>query len=100
MIRRAVGADAEALIPLIEAHAEFEQAPLTRLPDAMRLAIDLADPASGWCAWIAQTDGEIVGYVSGSVGYSTRHARRQFNLDCLYLSPRARGLGVGRLTKR
>jgi GNAT superfamily N-acetyltransferase len=96
MIRRALAADVDAIIPLIRDHAVYENTPLPGLPSHDALADALFGPALMLWAWVAQKSNAVVGYASGSVAYSTWLGAKQFNLDCLYLAPDARGEGIGK----
>jgi ribosomal protein S18 acetylase RimI-like enzyme len=47
-------------------------------------------------AWIARLDGQAVGYVVVTLGYSIEYGGRDGFIDDLYLVPAARGQGIGR----
>ena len=94
-VRRAELGDLPALARLCADHAQYERAPHDPDGHIERLSAALFDPAPRALAWVAQVDGEIVGYASGAVEFSTWTAREFLHLDCLYLDDRARGGGLG-----
>jgi GNAT superfamily N-acetyltransferase len=93
-VRPAVAADAAALARLCMAHAAYERLPPTPTDHAERLA-DALD-AGRLRAWLGWLDGEAVGYASATPDFSTLAGAPFLHLDCLYLEPAVRGLGLGR----
>lgn len=93
-LRPAQAADAETLAGLCAAHAAYEQIPHCADGHAERLAQALV--AGRLSAWLGFLDGHAVGYASATLDYATLAARPFVHLDCLYLQPAARGLGLGR----
>ncbi|MEK9213286.1 GNAT family N-acetyltransferase [Sphingomonas sp. 2378] len=92
-IRPATGADAEAMLPLIRSHAEYEHGRASVSEPALRSALD-GSPAV-LAAWVAIQDGEMVGYASATVDFSTWTGQPFLHLDCLFVRDCCRGLGVG-----
>lgn len=92
-VRPARAGDAEALAALCRAHATFEKLPYQADGHANRLAQALENAQLH--AWVAERNGEIVGYASATLDFSTLCARTFIHLDCLYLSPQARNCGLG-----
>ena len=93
-VRPAHAGDAQALAALCRAHAAFEELPYVADGHASRLAQALEDARLH--AWVAERDGDIVGYASATLDFSTLCARMFVHLDCLYLDPLARNRAVGR----
>lgn len=92
-IRPATGADAKAMLPLICSHAAYEQGRASVSEAALRSVLD-GTPAV-LAAWVAIHDGELVGYASATVDFSTWTGRPFLHLDCLFVQDSCRGLGVG-----
>ncbi|MET7732259.1 GNAT family N-acetyltransferase [Streptomyces sp. NPDC005402] len=99
LVRHAERADLPAVAELAARHAEYEQAaaPPKDLPD--RLAALLFDiPAPRLRCLLAELpDGEPVGYATCSPELSTWEGREYLHMDCLFLLPGHRGLGLGML---
>lgn len=94
VVRAAGPADAAVLSRLCAAHAAYEQIRHEGEGHAERLAQALRTHRLR--IWLALMGGEPVGYASTTIDFSTLDARRFLHLDCLYLEPAARGLGLGR----
>lgn len=92
-IRPATGTDAEAMLPLIRSHAAYEHGRAIVSEAALRLALD-GTPAP-LAAWIAIQGGELVGYASATVNFSTWTGRPFLHLDCLFVRDNCRSLGIG-----
>ncbi|HEY5746309.1 MAG TPA: GNAT family N-acetyltransferase [Chryseolinea sp.] len=88
--------DLPTLISLCEKHAAHERASYS--PDgkleALRRAI-LAKPPSLYC-YVVESAECIVGYFTFTFDFSTWDAQRFLYLDCLYLNPEYRNLGIGK----
>ena len=85
--------DAATLVPLCAAHAEFERLPYSGVGHAQRLHAALA--RGQLLAWLLEGDGMALGYASVTMDFATLSGRPYAHLDCLYLTPRARGQGGG-----
>lgn len=92
-VRLASAADAPALAQLCTAHAAYERIPHRTEGHAERLA-DALD-AGRLRAWLGCLRGDAVGYASATRDFSTLAGAPFLHLDCLYLEPAARGLGLG-----
>jgi GNAT superfamily N-acetyltransferase len=94
-IRRATAADAGLLFTLIRALAEYER--LEPPDDAAleRLRADGFGRAPRFETWLAEVDGEAVGYAITFETYSTFLARPTLYLEDLFVRPEARRQGAG-----
>ncbi|MCT4554264.1 MAG: GNAT family N-acetyltransferase [Pelagimonas sp.] len=96
MIRPAKPTDMDQLTRLIEDHAAYEGFPFEkgfeRAEALKRLAFG---SATRLLVWVLEVDDTLTGYMSATIDYSTWDAASFVYLDCLYLSPPARGLGLG-----
>ncbi|MGW3173637.1 N-acetyltransferase family protein [Streptomyces sp. NPDC001153] len=99
LVRHAGRADLPRVAELAAQHAAYERA-APPVPDlAGRLAGLLFDtPAPRLRCLVAETpDGEIVGYATCAPELSTWDGREYLHMDCLFLAPGHRGLGLGPL---
>jgi len=99
LVRHAGRADLRTVAALAARHAEYEQAapPPDDLPD--RLAALLFETAAPRlrCLVAELPDGELVGYATCAPELSTWEGREYLHMDCLFLLPGHRGLGLGAL---
>lgn len=93
-VRLASAADAPVLAQLCAAHAAYERIALPPDDQAARLANAL--DAGYMRAWLGWLRGDAVGYASATLDFSTLSGAPFVHLDCLYLEPAARELGLGR----
>lgn len=94
-VRPATAQDASVLLKLIRELAEFEKA-----PDAVRcteadLLRDGFGPQPKFEALIGEVDGAAVGFVMVFTSYSSWLGRPSLYIHDLYVSPGARGKGLG-----
>ncbi|MFI2370141.1 GNAT family N-acetyltransferase [Streptomyces sp. NPDC018833] len=96
IVRPATPDDLPALAGLCAAHAAFEQAgPVPGdLADRLEPALFRA-PARVWCL-VADCGGELLGYATYTLEFSTWLAAEYVHLDCLFVAERHRGGGWGR----
>lgn len=94
-IREAVAGDCEELQALFAEHAQYEGAAADIVASPQDIAASLfgAQPAAK--CFVAELDGRLAGYVTGSLEYSTWRAQHYLHMDCLYLREWARGQGLG-----
>lgn len=94
-IRPAVPEDLPSLLALSKTWAE-EEITYGYMPTSQELF-------EGWRCWVAEMDGEVVGYAGGTVETVRRSIEiqqtgdRYFELEELYVRPSCRGSGLGRL---
>jgi GNAT superfamily N-acetyltransferase len=94
-VRRAEAGDAAAFLELVDALADYEK--LARpTPEAReRLVRDgFGDPRL-FTPWVAELDGDIVGYAITFFTYSSFLASPTLYLEDVFVLPGARGAGVG-----
>lgn len=88
-VRAVARADAPTLIALCQEHAERRA--LERRPygpprvDALELMEVLFEPPFGAWAWLAEADGEVVGYASATAGFSMLERGYCLQLDDPYV---------------
>lgn len=99
LVRRAEPADLPRVAELAALHAEYERAAPPAGDLAVRLTALLFDtPAPRLRCLVAELPGgEIVGYATCAPEVSTWGACEYLHMDCLFLAPDHRGLGVGGL---
>ncbi|MBW3622508.1 MAG: GNAT family N-acetyltransferase [Armatimonadetes bacterium] len=96
MIRKAEARDAETLIRLIDALAEYEQLEGPSEAAKARLIEDGFGERPRYEAYLAESDGEAVGYAITFETYSTFLAKPTLYLEDLFVLPHARRAGAGR----
>lgn len=84
-----------SLVHLCGEHAAYEKADYVPegKSEPLRRAI-AAEPPRLWCL-VAEIDSRIVGYATCTRDFSTWRAAEHLYLDCLYIIPEFRGLGIG-----
>lgn len=97
VVRHAGRADLPRVAELAARHAEYERAAPPAADLAERLAVLLFDtPAPRLRCLVARLpDGEVVGYATCAPELSTWDGREYLHMDCLFLLPGHRGLGLG-----
>lgn len=95
VIRPFTAGDLDALLPLVEALHTGDGDPFDpqRTRDAFRALLD--HPEYG-VVHIAVVDGDIAGYIVGSLGLSIEAGGRFLLIDELYVTPACRGRGLAR----
>ncbi|KFN48831.1 GNAT family N-acetyltransferase [Arenimonas composti] len=94
-IRAATAADADLLYALMRALAEYEGDVRHLLIDREALRRDGPGGAERFGAFIAESDGEALGFVSYTRTYAIWAAHARLLIDDVYVSDAARGRGVG-----
>jgi len=94
-VRAAEARDIPLILRLVRELAEFEREPdaVVATEDMLSDALFGAEPAAE--AVIAEHDGEAVGFALFFQNFSTWTGRPGMYLEDLYVTPAARGLGVG-----
>jgi GNAT superfamily N-acetyltransferase len=98
-VRPAERSDLPRVAELAAQHARYERAE-PPVPDlAERLAVllfEAPEPRLG-CLVAELPEGEVVGYATCSPALSTWEGLQYLHMDCLFLAPDHRGLGLGAL---
>jgi GNAT superfamily N-acetyltransferase len=100
MIRSAVPADIPTILRLVRELAEFEREPDAVVATEAMLAEALFGARPAAEAVIAEVEGEPVGFALFFHNFSTWTGRRGLYLEDLYVTPEARGRGVGKALLR
>ena len=93
LISRASGADSAALLALIHEHAHFEQGVATITEGELAGLVAMRRPPVR--IFVAASADHVIAYAALTSDYALWRARRWAHLDCLFVSPKARGAGVG-----
>jgi ribosomal protein S18 acetylase RimI-like enzyme len=96
-IRPVQDKDIDNVVELCALHAAYEESEYDRAGKASKLrhAIFTSNP-SLFC-FVAEQDGNIVGYSTATKEFSTWDAEYFLHMDCLYLLESTRGAGLGSL---
>lgn len=94
-VRAATAEDVPTLLRLIRELAEFEKAPDAVLCTEADLLRDGFDPQPKYEALIGEADGAAAGFVMVFTSYSSWLGRPGLYIHDLYVSPLARGRGLG-----
>lgn len=95
-VRRARAADGPAFLRLVHELADYEKLPGPAPEAEARLLEDAFGARPRFDVWLAERDGEAVGYAAAYPQYSTFRARPVLYLEDLFVAPRARRSGAGR----
>lgn len=94
-IREAEERDLAKLIELCQKHAAYEQAAFHPNGKAELLAKALFSETPKLFCFIIESRDEMAGYFTYTFDFSTWDAQLFLYLDCLYLEPEFRGMGIG-----
>ncbi len=94
-IRDAAPEDVPAILRLIRDLAEFERQPDAVVATEADLLRDGWGPQKRFSCRLAERDGAVVGFALWFYNYSTWEGRAGLYLEDLYVSPEARGQGLG-----
>lgn len=96
-IRAAKPADLPEIVHLCAEHAEFEQADYSAFGKAERLQTYLFGiPPAVYCL-VVEMGNSLSGYATYSKEFSTWDAGFYIHMDCLFLRPHVRSLGIGEM---
>lgn len=94
-IRPAEPKDIEELVTLCGEHAAYERASFDPTGKAEAIQRHLFQTHRFFC-YVAEDDsGQLLGYATCMTEFSTWDAALYLHMDCLYLRPPARNLGIG-----
>lgn len=94
-IRRVQKEDMPKLIQLCEAHAKYENSIYDPANKQERLSNFILKEDSPVKCWVLDFLGDVCVYAVISPEFSTWDAAYYYHMDCLYLTPECRGLGIG-----
>lgn len=95
LIRPVKNSDIDQVVELCAKHAKYENASYEKKGKASRLKKALfKTPPSLFC-FVAEKDGQIIGYSTITKEFSTWDADYFLHMDCLYILEDSRGLGLG-----
>ncbi|BCL79075.1 hypothetical protein ccbrp13_15400 [Ktedonobacteria bacterium brp13] len=94
LIRAASPEDLDALIELCAEHAAYEGSMYDPQNKKERFFSALFSASPRLYAWVAEQQGNSVGFATATQEFSTWEAASFLHMDCLYLREEARGLGL------
>ena len=95
IFRVAARADLDSLLPLVRAYYEFDHLSFDARVARTALENFVGDPTFGRI-WLISVDGEVVGYLILTLGYSIEYGGRDAFIDEVYLRAEYREQGIGR----
>ena len=95
-IRRAVPADTELLLSLVDALADYEKVPRPDAAAKQRLVRDGFGPTPRFQAYFAEQNGRTIGYALTIETYSSFLAAPTLYLEDIFVLPEERRRGVGK----
>ena len=95
-IRKADSKDINEIILLCKEHSEFEKAEYSSGGKAEKLSDLLFSENPQIFCLIVENETGILGYATYMLEFSTWEASQYIHMDCLYLRPQARNLGIGK----
>lgn len=97
LVRRARESDGAAFLDLVQELADYEKLAGPTPEARQRLLEDAFGPRPRFDLWVGEDDaGRVVGYAVTFETYGTFAARPYLYLEDLYVTPSARGQGLGR----
>jgi GNAT superfamily N-acetyltransferase len=87
--------DIEALISICREHALYERSKYEVDGKAAQLRCALFAPEPRLHAWVAEAGGELIGYATATIDFSTWSAQTFLYMDCLFVRDGWRNAGVG-----
>jgi GNAT superfamily N-acetyltransferase len=95
LIRECREADLATLVDLCGKHALHERAPFDPTGKQQKLKTALFSTHPSLFCLIVECKGQVAGYASYTLDFSTWDAARFLHLDCLYIEPEFRKQGIG-----
>lgn len=95
-LRRCLRDDLPPLVKLCGSHASYERAVYVKTDKVTKLAEAILGADPKLHCWVVEVDGMLAGYFSYTFDFSTWDACTFMHLDCVYLEPAYRGLGIGK----
>lgn len=95
IIRLLQAKDLPCLVELCEAHAHYEGSTYDKAGKEEKLKVHLLKEDSAIKCWVVQIENAIEGYAILAPEFSTWDANYYYHMDCLYLTEKCRGKGIG-----
>ncbi|MGB4776177.1 MAG: GNAT family N-acetyltransferase [Daejeonella sp.] len=95
IIRKCCESDLDRLVELCKNHADYEQAAYQAQGKKELLKEAIFSEHNRLNCFIIEVDQSVAGYFTYTFDFSTWDARQFLYLDCLYLEPACRSLGIG-----
>lgn len=99
-IRRVAEADVPAVVELVHALADYEEAPDECHLTAEQLHRALFGDSTALFGHVAEVDGEVAGFALWFLNFSTWNGTHGIYLEDLFVRPRHRGSGLGKALLR
>jgi GNAT superfamily N-acetyltransferase len=95
-IRAATPADADALLPLLQAYWTFEGTAGFEATALQRRLSELLSDRTYGLAWVAEQEGRLIGYLLAAFVFSFEYGGRMAEVDEFFVDEASRGRGIGR----
>ena len=95
-IRRVQEDDLPQLVRLCGDHAAYEGSEFHENGQRQRLRTALFGPQPVLYGWVVEAEAGLAGFMTATIDYATWPAEFFLHMDCLYLSERFRGRGLGK----
>jgi ribosomal protein S18 acetylase RimI-like enzyme len=95
IIRRIAPNDLSKIMPLCQEHAAYEKLPFIETEQIKRWDEAFFSLSPKLFGWVCDSDDSLKGYMTATVDFSTWNAQPFVYLDCLYLKPEVRRIGLG-----
>lgn len=95
VVRRVRPDDLDTLVALCGEHALYEKTSHDAAGKAEALSRALFSTPARLHAWVAEAAGELIGYASAALEFSTWQAGEFLHIDCLFVRAGRRGGGAG-----
>jgi len=96
-VRPVQNEEIDTIVELCAMHAAYEKSEYDRAGKASRLRHAIFKPSPSLFCFVAEQDGNIVGYSTATKEFSTWDAEYYLHMDCLYLLESTRRAGLGSL---
>ncbi len=95
LVRPVAPSEVAELVIMCAEHARYERAEFAAAATTAALQRAIFDRPARLKAWVAQAQGQLIGYATATGEYSTWSAREFLHMDCLFVREAFRGAGVG-----
>ena len=94
-IRPVQETDIPTVVEMCREHAAYEEAAYVEHDQESKLRLALFSEQPQLECWVVATEAGLIGYTSFMMQFSTWDAAYYLYMDCLFLRPEARSLGIG-----